>query len=74
MALDHEGLSPGMTSFLKVTNYFFTSVFFIEACLKLFVYRTAYFKTAWNKFDFFVVASSLIDLALEWTTPAPESG
>ena len=63
-----------MSQLLKITNYFFTAVFFIEACLKLFVYRGAYFKTAWTKFDFFVVASSLIDLGLEWTTPEPVSG
>ena len=74
MALDHEGASPGTMSFLKVSNYIFTAVFFLEAVLKLYVYRWAYFKTAWNKFDFFVVASSLIDLGLELALPTPEGG
>ena len=53
-----------MKIFLEISNYIFTAVFFVEAVLKLFVYRIHYFKTAWNKFDFFVVASSLIDLLL----------
>ena len=65
MALDHEGASKETIMFLKVSNYFFTSIFFFEACTKLYVYRLAYFKTGWNKFDFFVVISSLIDLGIE---------
>jgi len=74
MALDHDGASPGMKDFLRITNYFFTAVFFFEALLKFFVYRKHYHKTFWNKFDFFVVSSSLIDLGLELAMPVPESG
>lgn len=74
MALDHEGASPGMLSFLAVTNYIFTAIFFLECVLKLYVYRMPYFKTGWNKFDFFVVGSSLIDLGLEFSLPTPEGG
>ena len=74
MALDHEGAGPGMIMFLTVSNYFFTVVFLIECIMKLFVYRLPYFKTAWNKFDFFVVTSSLIDLAIEFSLPTPEGG
>ena len=74
MALDHEGAGPSMISFLKITNYIFTSIFLFECMLKLYVYRRPYFKTSWNKFDFFVVASSIIDLALEWSLPTPDSG
>ena len=74
MALDHEGASPEMIMFLRVSNYFFTGVFLLEAIIKLYVYRMAYFKTAWNKFDFFVVISSLIDLFLELMLPKPEGG
>ena len=74
MALDHDGASPGIILFLKISNYFFTAIFFIEAVLKFFVYRSHYFKTGWNKFDFFVVFSSLIDLALELSLPKAEGG
>ena len=55
-----------MDLFLRMTNYVFTFVFFTEAVLKLLVYRQSYFQTAWNKFDFFVVAASLFDLGLEF--------
>ena len=74
MALDHDGAGPGMVTFLKMTNYIFTGVFFFEALLKLYVYKIHYFKTGWNKFDFFVVASSLIDLALELALPKADGG
>jgi len=74
MALDHEGASPGMLDFLKVTNYIFTTIFLLECILKLYVYRRHYFKTAWNKFDFFVVSSSIIDLGLEFALPKSEGG
>ena len=74
MALDHDGASPSMLKFLQVTNYIFTAIFVIEAILKLIVYGWAYFKLAWNKFDFFVVVSSLIDLGIELAIPVPEGG
>lgn len=41
--------------------------------MKLYAYRGAYFKTGWNKFDFFVVASSLVDLGLIFLMPDSES-
>jgi len=66
MALTYEGSTAGMDTFLRVSNYFFTLVFFIEAILKLSTYQWSYFETAWNKFDFFVVVSSLFDFALEF--------
>ena len=74
MALDHDEASPGMVMFLKVSNYVFTAIFFLEAMLKMYVYRWNYFADSWNKFDCFVVVSSLIDLALELSMPKPEGG
>ena len=66
MALTYEGSTPGMDTFLRVSNYFFSLVFLIEAILKLLTYRWSYFQTAWNKFDFFVVVSSVFDFCLEF--------
>lgn len=74
MAIDHEGASQGVITFLSVSNYIFIFVFLLEALLKLYVYRWHYFKTSWNKFDFFVVMSSLIDLSLELAMPKPDGG
>jgi len=65
MACLYEGSGDGVNVFLSITNYIFTAIFLFEAILKLYVYRGSYFYTGWNKFDFFVVASSLIDLGLE---------
>lgn len=66
MATTYEGQPAGMDIFLRITNYIFTTVFLIECILKLLVYGTSYFQTTWNKFDFFVVAASLFDVALEF--------
>ena len=74
MSLDHDGASPSILSFLQITNYIFTAIFIIEAVLKLSVYRWAYFKDGWNKFDFFVVMSSLVDVGIEMAIPVPEGG
>jgi len=49
-----------------VSNYIFTLIFVVEAVLKLAAYGWSYFGTAWNKFDFFVVASSLVDVGLSF--------
>jgi len=43
MALTYEGSTPGMDTFLRVSNYFFSLVFLIEAILKLLTYRWSYF-------------------------------
>ena len=74
MALDHEAASPAVVAFLRWSNYIFTSIFLIECLIKLYVYRWAYFKTGWNKFDFFVVSASIIDLGLEFAMPVPDGG
>jgi len=66
MATTYEGQPALMEMFLRITNYIFTTVFLVECILKLMVYGSSYFQTTWNKFDFFVVAASLFDVALEF--------
>ena len=65
MACDYEGSPPSVGLFLQVSNYIFTLVFLVECVLKLLVYGLSYFQDQWNKFDFFVVCASLVDLGLE---------
>ena len=48
--------------FLDLSNYFFTFIFFMEMYLKMRAYFWRYFETSWNKFDFFIVMSSLFDI------------
>jgi len=64
MACFSEGMSDGMIWFLAFTNTIFTIVFIAEAVLKLIAYGKSYFANAWNRFDFFVVCSSIIDFIL----------
>ena len=44
-------------------NYIFTSIFAIEAFLKLIAFGPImYLKSNWNKFDLFVVCASFIEI------------
>ena len=70
MALSYEGAPLSWEAFLEFTNYIFTTIFFLECVLKLFAYQRAYFYTNWNRFDFFVVASSVIDIGLKFLPSA----
>jgi hypothetical protein len=64
MACLFEGASAEYLAVLDYVNYIFTTVFACEALLKLIAYGKTYFYNAWNKFDFIVVISSLVDIAL----------
>lgn len=65
MAIDYEGSSEGFTFTLKIFNYVFTAIFIVEACLKLVANGLyGYFYVGWNKFDFFVVVASIIDILM----------
>ena len=72
MAMSYEGSSISWNGFLEFTNYIFTLIFFFECIFKLFAYRGAYFLTAWNRFDFFVVSSSIIDVMLKFAPSAED--
>ena len=73
MALSYEGAPDGWINFLEVTNYIFTAIFIVEAALKLFAYGRSYFDTAWNRFDFFVVISSIFDIGLKFLPSSSDS-
>ena len=62
MAIAYEGSATGLNNFMEIANYVFTCIFIIEASLKIFVFRWSYFKTNWNRFDFFVVIASILDI------------
>mmetsp|Transcript_17432 Transcript_17432/g.12443 ORF Transcript_17432/g.12443 Transcript_17432/m.12443 type:complete len:104 (-) Transcript_17432:1064-1375(-) len=65
MAISSDGDSDATLMFLSITNYIFSAVFLIECVLKILAYKWAYFDTAWNRFDFFVVVSSILDIAMD---------
>jgi voltage-dependent calcium channel L type alpha-1D len=55
------------TYLIDLSNYFFTAIFTIEMILKMQAYSWRYFETAWNKFDFFIVMASLLDIIISMT-------
>ena len=66
MALIFEGATVEWQFFLDAINIVFTIIFALEAILKLIAYGLSYFKNTWNKFDFVVVISSLLDVMLSF--------
>lgn len=50
----------GYGDLLFLLDSFALGIFVTEILLKLFVYRLAYFKSAWNLFDFTIVAVALV--------------
>jgi hypothetical protein len=53
---------------LKYLNYTFTAIFCLEATIKLIGlgFKT-YFRVGWNRFDFSIVVTSLLDITLDFT-------
>jgi hypothetical protein len=64
MALQYEGAPVALVNFLEFLNYIFSAIFFVEAFLKIIAYGDTYFEDGWNKFDFFVVISSILDILI----------
>lgn len=56
------------TQLLDYSNYIFTFIFTMEAYFKLRAFSYRYFETAWNKFDFFIVVTSLMDIIIGFTS------
>jgi len=48
----------------KVLDYFCTAIFIIEAIIKIYILRAAYFRIKWNIVDFLVVCSAILDVFL----------
>jgi hypothetical protein len=67
MALNFEGMSPEFIDLLDIVNLIFTAIFILECIMKLIANGfKRYFYFSWNKFDFFVVSSSILDLAVAY--------
>ena len=65
MAMNYENSNPNYELGLTVANYAFTGIFFLECGLKLSAYGLqGYFHSGWNRFDFFVVVASLLDIII----------
>lgn len=64
MAATFEGQSDNYSDILEKINYFFTAAFTLECGAKLIAHGGNYFGSAWNKFDFFVVSASFLDIVM----------
>ena len=63
MAMNYDGCDTTYEFCLKIANFIFTGIFIAECLLKLVAYGpSGYFYFGWNKFDFFVVIASLVDI------------
>ena len=67
MAIVYDGASQEYMETLEYINLGFTFVFIVEAGLKNIAFGPAgYFKNSWNRFDFFVVIASVLDICLSY--------
>lgn len=66
MALEFYMMPDELTQTLKICNYFFTTVFIIEAAVKaLALDLTRYMKDRWNQLDLCIVILSVTGIVLE---------
>lgn len=66
MMIEHYGQSATVTTVLYASNWLFTTVFVLEACLKIVgLGPRQYSKDGWNRLDMFVVLTSVVSLAIE---------
>ena len=64
MAAIFEGMSDNYNNVLEKVNYFFTASFTLECTLKIVANGFNYFSVGWNRFDFFVVSASFLDIIM----------
>lgn len=60
MGIEHYEQSAEVTLALDIINIIFSTVFTIEAIVKIIAFRQFYFTVAWNIFDLVLVVSSII--------------
>ena len=66
MAINYEGCNGTYELCLKISNYFFTCVYVIEAIIRMMAYGLeGYFHTTWNRYDFFIVIVSILDITFD---------
>ena len=67
MGINFENAPTMYVFLLGISDYFFTVIFIGECYLKLRAYYFRYFDTTSNKFDFFIVVSSVADVIMGFT-------
>ncbi|KAH3871517.1 hypothetical protein DPMN_034720 [Dreissena polymorpha] len=66
MAMEYYMMPKELEFALQICNYFFTSVFILEAAMKIVALGTLrYFRDRWNQLDMFIVILSIVGIVLE---------
>lgn len=67
MAIIYDEATPTYVFVLDVINLVFTGVFLVECIIKMTGLGVKpYFNNKWNRFDFFVVLASIIDITMSY--------
>ncbi|XP_075215259.1 na channel protein 60E [Lycorma delicatula] len=65
MGIEHYNQHHAIFFILEVSNAFFTTVFGLEAIVKIIGLRYHYFTVPWNLFDFLLVLASILGILME---------
>nr|CAD7200415.1 unnamed protein product [Timema douglasi] len=65
MGIEHFNQAHAIFFILEVSNAFFTTVFGLEALVKIIGLRHHYFTVPWNMFDFLLVMASILGILME---------
>ncbi|KAJ2948316.1 hypothetical protein O0L34_g7554 [Tuta absoluta] len=65
MGIEHYDQPHSVFFILEVSNAFFTTVFGLEAIVKIVGLRYHYFTVPWNVFDFLLVLASILGILME---------
>ncbi|GJQ76730.1 hypothetical protein Trydic_g15575 [Trypoxylus dichotomus] len=65
MGIEHYNQPHAIFFVLEVSNAFFTTVFGLEAIVKIIGLRYHYFTVPWNVFDFLLVLASILGILME---------
>ncbi|XP_063241050.1 sodium channel protein 60E-like [Bacillus rossius redtenbacheri] len=65
MGIEHFNQPHAIFFVLEVSNAFFTTVFGLEALVKIIGLRYHYFTVPWNLFDFLLVVASILGILME---------
>jgi hypothetical protein len=65
MGIEHYNQPHAVFFVLEVSNAFFTTVFGLEAIVKIIGLRFHYFTVPWNLFDFLLVVASILGILME---------
>lgn len=67
LILAYAEASNEYSQVIEYLNMICTFIFIMEALIKILGLGPSYFKAGWNCFDFFIVSTSIIDLAIEYS-------